>query len=79
MTKTSQIGNSFSQFKINDRRGNVNVTDVAGASLYSLPASIFMLQEGTRREVDTRLDDMLSNRMKSDEKAESLQSPKNSH
>lgn len=68
VTKASQIGNSFSQFRFNDRRGNVNVIDVAGASLYSLPASIFALQEGTRREGGTRLDGMLSNRMKSDER-----------
>ncbi len=46
VTKASQIGNSFSQFRFNDHRGNVNVTDVAGASLYSPPASIFVLQRG---------------------------------
>lgn len=50
VTKASQIGNSFSQFRFNDHRGNVNVTDAAGASLYSPPASIFVLhhedQEG---------------------------------
>lgn len=35
VTKASQIGNSFSQFRFNDHRGNVNVSDVAGAALYS--------------------------------------------
>ena len=68
VTKASQIGNSFSQFRFNDHRGNVNVSDVAGASLHSLPASIFVLHDGTRREGDRRLDDMLSHRMKSDER-----------
>lgn len=69
VTKASQIGNSFSQFRFNDRRGNVNVSDVAGASLYSLRASIFVLHDGTRRAGDRRLDDwMLSNRIKSDER-----------
>lgn len=40
VTKASQIGNSFSQFRFNDHRGNVNVSDGAGASPRSLPASI---------------------------------------
>lgn len=68
VTKASQIGNSFSQFRFNDRRGNVNVSDVAGASLYSLRASIFVLHDGTRREGYRRLDEMPSNRIKSDER-----------
>lgn len=68
VTKASQIGNSFSQFRFNDHRGNVNVSGVAGVSLYSLLASIFALHEGTRREGDRRLCDMLSARMKSDER-----------
>lgn len=68
VTKASQIGNSFSQFRFNDHRGNVNVSDVAGVSLYSLLASIFVLHDGTGREGDGRLCDMLSARMKSDER-----------
>lgn len=28
VTKASQIGNSFGQFRFNDHRGNVNVSDV---------------------------------------------------
>lgn len=75
VTKASQIGNSFSQFRFNDHRGNVNVSDVAGASLYSLPASIFVLHDGTRSEGDRRLDDMLSNRMKSDERQKHCRVP----
>lgn len=47
VTKASQIGNSFSQFRFNDHRGKVNVSDVAEASRYSLPASIFVLHDGT--------------------------------
>lgn len=35
VTEASQIGNSFSQFRFNDHRGNVNDSDVAGAALYS--------------------------------------------
>lgn len=36
VTKASQIGNSFSQFRSNDHRGNVNVTDRTGGCGYSL-------------------------------------------
>lgn len=68
VTKASQIGYSFSQFRFNDHRGNVNVSDIAGASLHSQCASIFVLYDGTGRKGDRRLDDMLSDRMKSDEK-----------
>lgn len=75
VTKASQIGNSFSQFRLNDHRGNVNVSDGAGASLYSLSASIFTLHDVTRREADRRLDDMLSNRMKSDERQKHCRVP----
>lgn len=47
VTKASQIGNSFSQFRFNHHRGNVNVSEVPGASLYSLPATICVLHDGT--------------------------------
>lgn len=50
VTKASQIGNSFSQFRFNDHQGNVNVSEDAGASLYSLPASIFVLHDRTGRK-----------------------------
>lgn len=68
VTKASQIGNSFSRFRFNDHRGNVNVSGVAGTSLYSQLASIFTIREGTRREGDRRLCDMLFTGIKSDER-----------
>lgn len=50
VTKASQIGNSFSQFRSNDHRGNVNVSDHTGGCAYSLHASVFASREGIGRE-----------------------------
>lgn len=49
VTKASQIGNSFSQFRRNDHRGNVNVSDCSEGCGYSLRASMFAPWEGIGR------------------------------
>lgn len=66
VTKASPIANSFGQFRFNDRRGNLNVSGFVGASLYSLRTCIFVLCDGNWR--DRGLEDMLSPKMKSDER-----------
>lgn len=49
VTKASQIGNSFNQFRSNDHRGNVNVSDCTAGCGYSLRASMFAPREGIGR------------------------------